>query len=158
MADEEMTMVKLARQLGKATALAEHNTQQLGKVDDAVVAVHKRLDRHVVEQNAQFVRLQDKMEKNAKNSTSQHSELAGKVEDLSHIMGGCIHNHVERAVDPVLTEVKSHRRLMWSVAGVLIMFLITTLGYVLANGNPWDTAIMNHKNGAYHENGNAAVR
>lgn len=150
MGNDAIDVAKLFRQIGEANAVAESNSERLSKVEDAVVAVHKRLDNQIIEQGKQFTHLQDKMEKNAKDSTAEHSELARKVESLTHNIGGCIHEHVEHAVSPVLTEVRSHRKIMWSIAGGLIALLLTIIGYLLVNGSPWNAAIIDHANGSYH--------
>ncbi len=154
----EVTMADLAREVGAAAVAAEKNSEEIKHLREVTDALHKRLDKHVIEHNAMFTRMEERRVADARESTRQHGELKEEVTNLSHNIGNCIHNHVEAAVAPVIVELKNHRKVMWSVSGGLIIFLITTLGYVLANGNPWDTAIMNHKNSTYHGESNATVR
>lgn len=135
-------MVKIAETVGAAAAQADSNSKSFE-------AMRKRLDQHVIDQNTQFTRLQEKMERNAEESTRQHAELAGKVEAMTHGIGACIETHVEAAVQPVIDEVKNHRKVMWSLTGGLITVLLGILAYLLTQGVPWDSAMATHAND-YH--------
>jgi hypothetical protein len=140
---KDVDLVKLAETVGAAAAEASNNTKSL-------IEMHKRLDEHVIDQNTQFMRLQEKIERNAAESTVQHNELASKVDAITHGLGRCVANHVEAAVQPVIDEVKNHRKLMWSVAGGFIAVLLAVVAYLLTQGVPWDTAMAAHANGSFH--------
>jgi|DEB0MinimDraft_3_1074331.scaffolds.fasta_scaffold162975_1 hypothetical protein len=136
--------IEIVQQVVEAAVRAENNAKSME-------AMHKRFEQHVIDQATRFARLEDRMERYADESSKQHTELAGKVEALTDNIGGCIQSQVETAVSPVLAEVKKQRSVMWSVAGGLILLLVSVLGYLLANGNPWNTAIAHHANSVHHK-------
>lgn len=144
MPQTKVDMVKLAQDVGATNEMAKSNSAQMD-------ALRRRLDQHVVDQNTQFTKIETRMERDAQESTRQHNALAGKVEDLTHSIGGCISSHVETAVAPVITEVKNHRKVMWSVAGGMVAVLLMIIGYLITQGVPWNTALAAHSNGVVHE-------
>lgn len=137
MAQTDVDMVKLAKDVGAVAAETENNHESLK-------AIHRRFDEHVKDETAQFTKISELIARNALESTEQHHELASKVESITNNLGHCVASHVEKAVEPVLDEVKNHRKLMWSVAAGIITVLLALVGYLLLNGSPWDVAIAAH--------------